>query len=60
MEKGESQVQAPGTDLAKHGKGSVIIGLHHDLGMLTVHGKNKFPALYGWDSQWRRYKPRAP
>ena len=60
IEKGECQVQAPGLDLTNHNKGSLIIPFHHDLGMITVHGKSRFPALYGWDSQWRRYQPRAP
>jgi len=46
---GGSQLLAPtGSDLHKHGVGTVLAGYHYDIAFLTIHGKSRYPGLYVW------------
>ena len=37
-----------------------MIAFHYDYTAFSLHGRNRFPALYGWDMNWERFRPRAP
>ena len=46
---GGAHLLAPtGSDLEKNGVGSILAGFHYDIAFLTIHGKSRYPGLYGW------------
>lgn len=49
MLKGGQHLLAPtGSDLQRHGKGTVFAAYHYDFNFLTIHGKSRYPGLFIW------------
>lgn len=45
---GHNLVAPTGSDLMRHGLGTIFAGFHYDFNFLTIHGKSNFPGLYIW------------
>lgn len=60
--EGGCQLLAPtGSDLSRYNtEGEILAGFHYDLSFLTIHGKSRFPGLYIWLKDGRRYSVRIP
>jgi isopenicillin N synthase-like dioxygenase len=47
MQGGAHLLSPTGSDLEKNDVGAVFAGFHHDICFLTIHGKSRFPGLFG-------------
>ena len=48
MSNGGFMLSPTAVNLEKVKQGDVLVGFHRDFGMLTIHGKSRFPGLYSW------------
>jgi isopenicillin N synthase-like dioxygenase len=50
-----------GSDLSRHSElNTVFAGFHYDLNMLTIHGRSRYPGLFAWLREGRRFPVRIP
>jgi isopenicillin N synthase-like dioxygenase len=48
MDNAPNLLAPTGSDLGRHGLGTVLAGYHYDLNFITIHGKSRFPGLSVW------------
>lgn len=47
-------------NLEKVKNGDVLVGFHRDFGMLTMHGKSRFPGLFSWLNTGEKFMVNVP
>jgi len=63
MKYGPHLLAPTGGDLGheKYGKlGTVFANYHYDLNFLTIHGRSRFPGLFIWTREGKRYPVKVP
>jgi isopenicillin N synthase-like dioxygenase len=61
MTYGPHLLAPTGSDLASnHEIDTVFAGFHYDLNLLTVHGKSRYPGLFAWTREGKRFAVKVP
>ena len=61
MEGGAHLLAPTGSDLNKNDRvGTVFAGFHYDIGLMTVHGKSRYPGLLVWTRNWKKRPVKIP
>jgi hypothetical protein len=49
-----------GSDLQKYEVGTTFAGFHYDFNFLTIHGKSRYPGLFIWLRNWKKFAVKIP
>jgi isopenicillin N synthase-like dioxygenase len=60
MQNGPHLLAPTGSDLYKHGKGTVFANFHYDLNFMTIHGRSRFPGLFVWTREGKKVMVKVP
>jgi len=61
MKQGPHLLAPTGSDMGKYGQlGSIFAGFHYDLNFLTIHGKSRYPGLFIWLRNGKKFPVRVP
>lgn len=59
--KGGPHLLAPtASDLLKYDVGTNFAGFHYDLNFITIHGKSRYPGLFLWTKDMKRFSAAIP
>lgn len=60
MDQAPNLLAPTGSDLGRHGLGSILAGYHYDLNFITIHGKSRFPGLSAWLRSGKKISVSVP
>ena len=60
MHQGNHLLAPTASDLMKWDVGTAFAGFHNDLNFITIHGKSRYPGLFLWTRDWKKFSARVP
>ena len=60
MKLGPHLLAPTASDLMKYDVGANFAGFHYDLNFITIHGKSKYPGLFLWTRDMKRFNAVIP
>lgn len=60
MKLGPHLLAPTASDLTKYDVGTNFAGFHYDLNFITIHGKSRYPGLFLWTRDMKRFSAAIP